>query len=67
VILTTGPQRIVISGGVAAAGELLLEPIRRVIKERIFVAPTDKIQVVQGSLGNDAGILGTAKWAEVNN
>jgi glucokinase len=67
VILITGPQRIVISGGVAAAGELLLEPIRRVIKERIFVVPTDKIQVVQGSLGNDAGILGTAKWAEVNN
>jgi hypothetical protein len=38
-----------------------------VIRERIFVAPTDKIQVVQGILGNDAGILGTAKWAEVNN
>ena len=67
VILIAGPERIVISGGVAAAGELLLEPIRKVIKERIFVVPIDKIDVVQGTLGTDAGILGTAKWAEVNN
>ena len=66
VILIAGPERIVISGGVAAAGELLLEPIRKVIKERIFVVPIDKIDVVQGTLGTDAGILGTAKWAEVN-
>lgn len=67
VIITTGPSRIVISGGVAAAGELLLEPIRKVIRERVFVAPIDKIEVVQGTLGNDAGILGTARWAADNN
>ncbi len=63
IILTTGPSRVVISGGVASAGELLLAPIRKVIRERIFVVPTEHIQVVQGALGNDAGILGMARWA----
>ena len=63
IILITGPSRVVISGGVAAAGELLLAPIRRVIRERVFVVPTAHIEVVQGELGNDAGILGMARWA----
>ncbi|MCJ7696009.1 MAG: ROK family protein [Anaerolineaceae bacterium] len=63
VIITTGPSRIVISGGVSAAGELLLAPIRRVIKERVFVVPTEHIAIVLGQLGNDAGILGMAGWA----
>ena len=63
IIITTGPSRIVISGGVSAAGELLLAPIRKVIKERIFVVPTEHIEIVLGNLGNDAGILGMARWA----
>lgn len=63
IIITTGPSKVVISGGVSAAGDLLLAPIRKVIKERVFVVPTEHIEVVLGSLGNDAGILGIARWA----
>ena len=60
-----GPERIVIGGGVASAGELLLEPIRKTIMERIFVMPKEKIKVVFAELGDNAGILGSAKWAKM--
>lgn len=63
VALVVGPDRIVISGGVSAAGDLLLDPIRREIKKRMFVMPSDKIEVIQGGLGSQAGIIGTAVWA----
>jgi glucokinase len=58
------PDRIVIAGGVAAAGDLLLEPIRRTMQERIFVIPKEKIKIVPALLGDNAGILGSAKWAK---
>jgi glucokinase len=58
------PDRIVIAGGVAAAGDLLLEPIRRTLLERIFVIPKEQIKIVPALLGDNAGILGSAKWAK---
>ena len=58
-----GPQRVVLSGGVAAAGDLLINPIKKTLRERVHVMPVDQVQVVVGSLGNDAGILGMASWA----
>jgi glucokinase len=64
-IVTFNPTRIVISGGVASAGELLLKPIRETIKKRVFLVPLDEIEVIQGELGNEAGILGMAKWASL--
>lgn len=66
VIVTVAPQRIVISGGVAAAGELLLRPVRETMAKRIFVLPQDEVEIVVGKLGNDAGILGMAQWAQRN-
>lgn len=64
-IVSFGPKRIVISGGVAAAGDLLLNPIRETIKKRVFLVPLDEIKVVIGELGNEAGILGMAQWASL--
>jgi glucokinase len=63
VLVTIGPRRVVISGGVAAAGELLLVPIRETIKKRVFVMPQEEVTVLVGELGSDAGILGMAEWA----
>jgi glucokinase len=62
-IVTFGPRRVVISGGVSAVGDLLLNPIRKTIEQRVFVVPQEKIEVVVGELGSEAGILGMAKWA----
>jgi len=58
-----GPERVVLAGGVASAGDLLLTPIKKTLQERVFVMPIEKVEVVLGSLGDDAGILGMAKWA----
>ncbi|MGA3170770.1 MAG: ROK family protein [Chthoniobacteraceae bacterium] len=57
------PDTIVIGGGVARAGNLLLEPIVGVI--RSFTMPTfyENLRVVPAALGNDAGIIGSASIA----
>jgi glucokinase len=58
-----GPERVVLTGGVAAAGDLLLKPIKKTLQERVFVMPIKNVEVVLSSLGTDAGILGMASWA----
>lgn len=58
-----GPRRIIIAGGVAQAGDLLLEPIRRTIKDRVRVMPVEQVEVVQSELGDCAGMIGVACWA----
>lgn len=52
------PQRIAIGGGVSAAGEFLIGPIRELANQRSFFHdPTD---IVVATAGNDAGIYGAA-------
>jgi glucokinase len=65
ILATVGPRRIVIGGGVAQAGDLLLEPIRRTIKERVHVMPVEQVSVVPAALGTTAGIVGMAAWASL--
>jgi glucokinase len=66
VLVSVGPRRVVIAGGVSQAGDFLLEPIRRVVKERVFVMPVDKVEILQAELGNDAGVIGVASWTREN-
>ena len=63
VCVSIGPTRIVIAGGVAAAGDLLLEPIRRTVRERVKVMPIDQVLIVPSELGANAGVVGAAAWA----
>ena len=62
-LLTISPRKVVIGGGVAAAGDLLLDPIRRTVRERVFLMPADRVEIVLAELGTDAGIVGAALWA----
>ena len=55
------PERIVIGGGVAVAGDLLLDPIRDEVARRACVAPQPDI--VAAELGPGAGAIGAALWA----
>jgi glucokinase len=57
------PERVVVGGGVADAGELLLEPLRAELRRRACVAPVDRIAVVPAELGPHAGAVGAALWA----
>ncbi len=63
VLVSVGPRKVVLGGGVAAAGELLFEPIRRTVRERVSVMPVDQVEIVPALLGNNAGVMGVASWA----
>jgi glucokinase len=62
-LVSITPRKVVIAGGVSQAGDLLLDPIRRTIKERVFVMPVEQVEIVPARLGNDAGVIGVAAWA----
>jgi glucokinase len=63
VCVAVSPRRIILAGGVSQAGDLLLDPIRRTLSERISVMPVKQVEVVQSQLGNNAGVIGAACWA----
>jgi glucokinase len=63
VCVSIGPRRIILAGGVSQAGDLLLIPIRRTLRERVTVMPVEHVEVVQSQLGNNAGVIGAACWA----
>lgn len=59
---TLGPRRIIIAGGVSQVGELLLDPIRRTMRERVHIMPVEQVEVVPSNLGDNAGVIGVACW-----
>lgn len=62
ILTCVGVKRIVIGGGVGKAGDLLLNPIKKVVKERVHLMPLEKVDFVLAKLGNDAGTVGMAAW-----
>ncbi len=58
------PEVFVVGGGVIAAGDLLLDPARRVLEERAL-PPMKGIPVVAAELGADAGMIGAAAMARI--
>jgi len=58
------PAMIVIGGGVAAAGDLVLEPARKGFGEQLSArGHRPEATIVVASMGNDAGIVGAADLA----
>lgn len=56
-------EAIILGGGVAESFDLLAAPMRREIRERAFAVPANRVRIVKGELGDDAGILGAAALA----
>jgi glucokinase len=63
ILHSISPQRVILAGGVALAGDLLLAPIRRTIRERVHLMPVDKVDITPAQLGGNAGLVGAALWA----
>lgn len=63
ILTCLGVKRVVIGGGVAKAGDLLINPIKKVIEERVFLMPHEKVAIIKAALGNDAGVVGMAAWS----
>jgi glucokinase len=59
-IMVLGPDRIVVGGGVAAAGEALLAPLRADVRRRMPLVPRADVEIVPAVLGSYAGAMGAA-------
>jgi glucokinase len=59
------PRMIVVGGGVMAAGDLLLDPARRILRARAL-RPMNEVPVVAAELGPDAGMIGAAAMARID-
>lgn len=59
-ITVISPDRVVIGGGVAAAGDLLFAPIRAEIARRVTMTSMDRVTLVAAELGTWAGSIGAA-------
>ncbi|HET7027285.1 MAG TPA: ROK family protein [Candidatus Limnocylindrales bacterium] len=60
VVTLLSPDLVVVGGGVAAAGDLILEPIRAELSERVRTTSLDEVVVVTAELGVWAGAIGAA-------
>ncbi len=60
-VLLLDPACILIGGGIAAAGETLLAPLRRKLPQGLLAAYHGGFELRAASLGNDAGITGAVR------
>ena len=51
---------LVLGGGVASAGELLIDPIRAEVARRVHVTDLGAVEIVPAELGTAAGAIGAA-------
>lgn len=64
VVNLLNPERIIVGGGVADAGDILLNPLKETIKNRAMKIAGETIQVVPAQLGNTAGVIGASLLIE---
>jgi glucokinase len=63
VVNLLNPEMVIIGGGVARAGDLVFDPIRRTVKTQAFARPAAAVRIVPSALGDDAGVIGAAAVA----
>ncbi len=54
------PQAFIVGGGVAAAGPVLFDPLRKHLNERLTPYFAERLVIKRAELGNDAGVIGAA-------
>ncbi len=64
VVNLLNPEKIVIGGGVADAGDFLFNPIKDALKKRTMPIQGAAVQVVHAELGNTAGVIGASLLIE---
>jgi glucokinase len=57
------PERIVLCGGMIAAGDMLFDTVRRVVRENAFEVPAKRCEILPAGLGGDSGVIGCAGCA----
>jgi glucokinase len=59
------PEIVIISGGIARAGRVLFTPIHKTVQQAALGSEHRRFRIVPALLGDDAGILGAALFAEL--
>lgn len=57
------PDLVVIGGGLAALGDVLLDPVRKAVREGALPLASREVRVVQAGLGRLSGVIGAAAYA----
>ena len=57
------PELGIFAGGLAQAGEKIMEPLRKECFRRTLLVPGKRMKIVLGKLGDDAGMIGAAGLA----
>jgi glucokinase len=65
------PERIILCGGMIAAGDMLFGKVREVVKANAFEVPVKRCEILPAGLGGDSGVIGCAgcalaRWQEDN-
>jgi glucokinase len=58
VVTILHPDRVLVGGGVAEIGALLVDTVRDTMRAHVGMFPPDDIIVARSSLGETAGVLG---------
>lgn len=66
IFLVLAPERILIGGGVSQAGSFFLAPLRQGFNKTVPNEVKKEPIVFLAELGNDAGMVGLAKYIEMN-
>jgi glucokinase len=56
-------RKVIVGGGVSAAGDFILEPARETLMKFVMPGLRHGVEIIQESLGNEAGLLGAAHLA----
>ena len=64
VVNLLNPEKIIIGGGVADAGEYLLNPLSETLKKRAMKIAGETVKIVHAELGNTAGVIGASLLIE---
>lgn len=57
------PDAFVIGGGVAQAGDLIFDPLKRKVQSMLSTVVWERLQIVPAKYSNEAGIIGNAALA----
>jgi len=65
IVSLLNPEVVVLGGGLAAIGNLLLAPLRKAVRQWGQPLARRQVRIVISSLGEEAGILGAARYAQL--
>src|SRR5437763_1869131 len=63
IVSILNPQIVVLGGGLMQAGDLLLDPLRREVREWAQPLAARSVRIELTQLGEEAGVLGSARLA----